>query len=476
MLNTFSSLKSGTLSTFHFSHLPDFFPGAFTILPLLAVGVNWQIAYAAYSSFLLLVLVLSAHQVYAEIVQEHQDQAFSFLVIFFAAIVYFYPQLLVGLLQVGVHGGSFVVSVLCAVLAWKIISSDSKIAWTAIFGMALIVGVAAFSDILFICEFVAPLIVASFGLIFFRQYPLSRIILVLNVFVIAGTSAGVLILQRLPISPLPPHDLKELSRNIIRFFHTAPASSFVGVVVLFFVVFLFSGMCLPRDRVRLPRVLDFHVNLLPAGSNADSYLFFWLFGLTASLLGLAVSVISFVGYGSYRYAIALFWWPVLLGPVFLAKAAVKLRRPLFVIAALSAAGLFVSAIVSPSPEFWASKIARCIDTKSRTLPLHEGLANYWTASPVTDFSNGRHIVSQIGENGDPYIWLNNTLDYFSDKEGKSLHKYDFVILNGLDGDQIIRKFGMPSHRFKCENVIVAQYDHPSMLRKAILRWFSKNID
>ena len=269
MLNTFSSLKSGTLSTFHFSHLPDFFPGAFTILPLLAVGVNWQIAYAAYSSFLLLVLVLSAHQVYAEIVQEHQDQAFSFLVIFFAAIVYFYPQLLVGLLQVGVHGGSFVVSVLCAVLAWKIISSDSKIAWTAIFGMALIVGVAAFSDILFICEFVAPLIVASFGLIFFRQYPLSRIILVLNVFVIAGTSAGVLILQRLPISPLPPHDLKELSRNIIRFFHTAPASSFVGVVVLFFVVFLFSGMCLPRDRVRLPRVLDFHVNLLPAGSNAD---------------------------------------------------------------------------------------------------------------------------------------------------------------------------------------------------------------
>jgi hypothetical protein len=74
LLDYFRSLKDGMLSTFNYSHSPNLIPGGIVVVPLLAAGVNWQIAYAVYSSAALLVLVLSTHQIYVAVEQRHQDQ------------------------------------------------------------------------------------------------------------------------------------------------------------------------------------------------------------------------------------------------------------------------------------------------------------------------------------------------------------------------------------------------------------------
>ena len=468
-LSYYDSIIQGTLGSFHYSHLPNIFPEAIIILPLLAAHTPWQIVYESYSFLIFTTFILSARNIYYEIIQDGRDEAFYLFMLSVVALFFFHPGRLLQVLLAGLHGGSFVASIVAATLAWRFLSGISWKPWAYLFGLVLITCVATFSDVLFFGEFVAPLVAASLAVAFFGRVAPSKI-LILNLSVIGAAGVGAALLHLLPISPFPPSTLNDLWQNSFRFFSFANLS----VIALFGFPFLaipfwFGSRLCPGSAWYQPvvRLLGLHST---DNATAVAWSFFWIFGVSASLVGLVVTVIGYQDFGAFRYAIAFFWWSVILGATLFAGPALRIQPVLPGIAVLGAVSLLLGAALWPTSEFWASDLARCLEEKSHTLSMHAGLAGYWTALPVTKFSKRRSIISPVTESGDPMIWLNNSLDYFSDKKENTLRNYDFIVLNQLDKEAIFQKFGTPSHKFECGVFDVAQYDDPSIIHGTLARW------
>jgi hypothetical protein len=478
MFDYFHSFEQGTLSSFQYSHLPNLFPEGSIVLPLLSAHVPWQLVYACYSALIFLVLTLSVRDIYKTIAPQGADEAFYLFIILALPIFLLHPGRLLHVLLAGIHGGSFVVSVVTAVLSWRVLGGISRATPALLIAVALISGATAFSDVLFFFEFVIPFAVASCALALFRGFTPSRILLP-NLAVAGASVAGAVALRYLPISPFPPSSLQELLENSLLFAASIQTSIIVASVLPFLAVLLCFAACLCSGTswagVAIIRSIIRFCGGPPADpSTADAWFFFWVFGVAASLAGFGVTIVGYLDFGAYRYAIGFFWWPLILGLSLLAKPAAGFRSLLPKAAILGVAGLSMGAALWPTPSFWATELARCLEEKSHAFPIHAGLADYWTARPFTEFSERKHIISPVLENGDPKLWMNNRLDYFTDKAGENLRDYDFVILNQLDQAQVVAKFGQPSHRFQCGSYDVAQYDDPSGIRDILARWFAEH--
>jgi hypothetical protein len=478
MFDYFRSLKAGTLSSFQYSHLPNLFPEGSIMLPLLAAQLPWQSVYAVYSVSMFLVLMLSVRRIYQTVSPETGDAAFYLFILSTLPMFLLHPGRLLHVLLAGIHGGSFAVSVLAAVLSWRFLCGTSRRSSVLLMGLALIAGATTFSDVLFVFEFVIPLTAATSALAFFRRLALPKI-LVLNLAVAAPSAAGAVVLQLLPISPFPSSSLQDLFSNTLRFASLLQASIVVGSVLPFLAVLLGFGACLYSGSGQanagiVSSIIRFCGSPLTEKSTADAWLFYWVFGLAASLAGWGMTIVAFEGFSAYRYAIGFFWWPLILGCTLLARPALRFRSILPRAATLGVTGLLFGAVLWPAQSFWATDLARCLEEKSRVFSMRAGLADYWTARPVTEFLQRKLIVSPVLENGDPYLWINNRLDYFTGKDESNLRDYDFIILEKLDGAQIVSRFGRPSNSFQCGTYDVAQYDDPSVIRASLARWFAEH--
>jgi hypothetical protein len=478
MFDYFHSFEQGTLASFQYSHLPNLFPEGLIVVPLLMAHAPWQLVYAFYSASMFLVLTLSVRYLYQTIAPRNADEAFYLFIVLALPIFLLHPGRLLHVLLAGIHGGSFVVSVVAAIVSWRLLGGVSRRPSTLLIGLALMSGATAFSDVLFFFEFVIPLAVASAALALFRGFALSRI-LVLNLAVAGASVAGVVVLQCLPTSPFPPGSLQDLLDNSLRFVASIQASIMVASVLPFLVVLLCFVACLCSGTV-WARAIIIRSCIRFCGSppadqpTADAWLFVWVFGLAAALAGFGMTIIGYQDFGAYRYAIGFFWWPLILGLSLLAGPAAGFRSLLPKAACFGIAGLLLFAALRPTPSFWATELARCLEQNSHACPMQAGLADYWTARPFTQFSERKNIISPLREDGDPKLWMNNRLDYFTDKAGENLRDYDFVILDQLEEAQIAAEFGQPSHRFQCGSYDVAQYDDPSLIRTALARWFAEH--
>lgn len=90
-------------------------------------------------------------------------------------------------------------------------------------------------------------------------------------------------------------------------------------------------------------------------------------------------------------------------------------------------------------------IVQCIDKHSEEYSLSYGLSDYWNAKKIMLFSKKGIIPVQITPAGDIYHWINNIEWYTYLKKSKNL----FIILAGLNENEILKRFGLPDETFEC---------------------------
>ena len=457
MLDFFSSLKAGNLGSFQYSHLPDFIPGAIIIVPLLAAGVPWKFAYAIYSSMMFFAFALSILYIYYAISPKKFATCFYLFIMFSTVIVLVASADHLQILVVGVHGGSFVISVLCAVASWLFLSRASPTGWLLLAAVAVVTCLATLSDVLFFFEFVAPVVATSLGMVLLRSLPLSKTI-IFNLAILSASLAGKVALSYLPVSSFPPSSLQELLDNSSRFIHSLQPS----FIIIYFLPFLVLSLWFCAALFFADESYSNSRRNSGGPLHSAAWVYFWTFGLVASIAALGVTVCAYVDGGSFRYALAFFWWPPILGITLLASLASRLPYLAPIAAAVSLVILLVAGLPS-RPMFWARALANCLEEKSQTIPLHAGLAEYWIARPLTVFSEGKFTVSQVLKDGQPYVHINSIIDY-------SVLNYNFVILDELDVDKVFSNFGQPERILECDAFRIAQYKDSSGIRSKMEQW------
>lgn len=129
-----------------------------------------------------------------------------------------------------------------------------------------------------------------------------------------------------------------------------------------------------------------------------------------------------------------------------------------------------------SPFDYYPPLAKCLDDHADEYPLDYGIATFWVAKPITEFSKKGVRVYQVDHRGKPYTHATNRNWYSgADTTNHSNPHYTFVIEggrkgNGMRKETIEKSFGTPTRAFNCEKGFrVLVYDPPAndKLQRAI---------
>ncbi len=164
---------------------------------------------------------------------------------------------------------------------------------------------------------------------------------------------------------------------------------------------------------------------------------------------------------SVRYVSLVFALPLLLFPGFVfASMTDRLGRILaasfllvmFTASIVSARNTNVKAVFSYEPP-----AMRCIDDAAKRYGWRYGLSDFWNAKPISVYSRTGLRVNQIT--------YNLTIDYYSNNihwyEGKdSLPSYDFVIVDRLNKEALVDRYGPPSRVIHCGESEIFSYEGP----------------
>lgn len=469
LINLIDAVKNDSLSSLQFSHLPSVFPDGLVICLLMTMGAPFSIAYKLYAAGSLLVLFAAAMGIIREIARSACAVGYCMLLCFVVVLSLFVPfiYVLAQTLIVGVHGGALILSVVSSYWAWRYLSSADhprKFLWA----IAVSIGIGTFSDVILVLQFVLPNIAASLFVTSLRRQ-LSAAAAKLNAAAIGAAALGYTAFEFLPTTPFPPSTLQSLTQNAALFWShvdtpLALISLLPSLMLAYLSAVMFFGRFLPMTRV--PKA---------AGEIAfEARTYFLVFGTAAALIGDALVAVAYQDAYTFRYNLPAVWWPVILGAALLpvrGRITVKPIVPLFVLLLLSLAATVRAHEARP---FWTDTLVHCLEAMNQTVPLDDGLADYWIAHPVTEFSRRRYVMGQVDQAGDPFMWLNNRHDFFADKAGRTLRNYNFFIEKAADTSGIETRFGPASSRKSCGEYEIIYYADNSKIQSRLAEWFRHN--
>ena len=218
-----------------------------------------------------------------------------------------------------------------------------------------------------------------------------------------------------------------------------------------------GALLLAARRPRVREALDLGLGRLGASR------LLWMSGILAagvlSTLLLPLATGAWRGPGSARYYTNLAFLPILwLTHVALAAAAAGRAALLcgFALAGLIL-GIAVAALerdafdprrlLAPYP----AQIA-ALDALAQSHGLRFGLASFGLANPVRSLSRQGLLVAAVKPSLRPYVWGTSADVYFQTTG------YDFVILQGLDREAVLRRIGPPRRIESAESLEVWIYD------------------
>jgi hypothetical protein len=197
----------------------------------------------------------------------------------------------------------------------------------------------------------------------------------------------------------------------------------------------------------------------------------WLFSLFAICGGLAFTIALYVDFDSYRYVEPVLFLLVPIAVAVLVRAR-SARIALRAVAVAASLVLVVQTVhagtLVPGTVTWQPDLAGCVGALQAQYGLEAGLADYWTARPLTLAADERLQVDQIHTDGSPQYYTNDLTWYthsFADPGRPP--RYRFIVLRDLDSTAITKRYGRPDHIAPCSETQVWIYDDPQRLRKVL---------
>ena len=345
------------------------------------------------------------------------------------------------------HGGPFLLTLTAAAVAGRQVEAPT-LRGTAL--LAVLTWAAVLSDLLSVVSLVVPL-TAGVAVQVLRRHlrPWNGLRLVLPVW-----AAGVLgwlpmlIMRR---QRLPSSDLADFPRQARWFAGDLYHHPDMALVVVAFGLLLVAAA---RDPRRWGPMTGF-----------------WLaFAATAGLGALVTTAALYRDYWSYRYALPLLWWTVILAAALLAPL---IGRPVRKLSLALAAACALAVLVWQSGGLraadlanWTSPFTACLDRAG----LRTGLAHYWEARPLVAASEWRLQVEQIDEFGVALMWGNDPFWFTHAAGDPSRHPdYRFIIMDRLNIAQVAAAYGRPDSILACGPSSIWVYDDPNRLFENFVR-------
>ncbi len=384
----------------------------------------------------------------------------------------FYSQLM--FLSVHHFGVALLVPFVLTLLVQSI--SPSRAPTWPVGALAILSFLAGASDGIYLIQVTGPLVVAL-GVLFWLNVLDGRRTFLLSGVLLAASLLGALAIRLV----LPQSDLVigYLTRFHLAYFALLQllgylAGAWSATPLHFFLAAGFLlGCALGLWRsVRQQRRGD------PSAADAPRILLTTFF-----LASTAASVLFITGFGLFldrhalRYFLPLlifsgFWgWPFVLE---LSKAvSPQVLRAAVPVAILLVAGLAAqTARQQPTRNPLANAhypaYVQCIDEHARRLDLHEGIAQFWQARPLTLLGRSDLHVAQVNRDLSPYRWVNSSADFeiapqfaVIDQSLPAEHP------ERLDESLLVERFGEPDATFQCEQSKILVYTRADSQLKSL---------
>jgi hypothetical protein len=361
------------------------------------------------------------------------------------------------------HYGGFLSSILLSAL-WIKFNSGDKNKNSAVFLslMAILAYVSTLSDNLFLVQFIAPLIaiqvlasIAERDFQFKNKLPL---ILVVICSILGSISYKWIVdNQTRYTTSIGIDKLSSNLKDIYELFHSA----IIGNPVLGFIFLIYIGVVL----------CSFTRLIRGEKENAkSSWLIVFSFLSLCTTLG-ATTLIENLPITS-RYLIPVFSWPVIVVLIFLnnhlrdrfASAAIVIS--LLALASMSWTSYHLIKNNGIKTKYYPEDIS-CIDDALEKENLHNGIAQYWDAKYLQNFSRLRLDIAQHSDNLDEMLWITSK-EYFK-------KRYDFAIISEnapppykISSEALTRINGAPKLVKTCGSRLVLMYGKDKMRVRKIV--------
>jgi hypothetical protein len=211
----------------------------------------------------------------------------------------------------------------------------------------------------------------------------------------------------------------------------------------------------------------FSIRLPIAQPYADRASYLWYYTAVAILAALAFTIALYQDRDAYRYIEPVLFLLVPFAVVFFGRIP-ALRGVLPVLAAIAfvmaGARIVHAGTILPGSITWKPDLADCMRLLQRKYNLYAGLADYWTARPLTLNSDEALQVDEIAPDGSLRYTTNDKYWYIrSMHDGVRPPQYRFIVMRGLDAFAIARRYGHPNRIATCNNTAIWIYDDPGRL-------------
>jgi len=453
----------GAWSGFQQPRVPSFVPDLLIFGIVQAVTGSWRVAMAVWVSLILGWLVMIASWIATRLARSSSEAStFAFLLLLIplltAAVLgfprfvtdadrdgYAFPALFI--LMPYSHGGPFLLALTAAALASRA-TQNPKL--SNVTGLGILSCAAVSSDLLSVATLLLPLTMALQCGVVVKTVPWRTAFRLLSASWCGG-AIGWIGTRMLDLQPMRLGSFAAIPDHIILF--AAELSSHPGIVITLAGLAAFLVIDASRRGWRLW-----------LGG-------FWpVFAAVSALGSLGVTMLRYEDVWSFRYAIPLIWWVVILAAAALAGSdrARQIWPRIVVVIITAGLGLICIADGLHVPRLfdWNLPLAACL----RTEGLSTGLAEYWNARKASAASDWRIDVEQIMPDGSAMLWGNDRRWFSQDIHDSTRRPmYRFIVMGGLEAGKIVAVFGKPDRVVTCASEIVWVYDDAQQLYENLVR-------
>jgi hypothetical protein len=332
------------------------------------------------------------------------------------------------------HGGGFVIGLGVLALAWCCASNGGRV-WGLIALLMLSAGAAA-SNTITIAHAVLPAMIALADGVWRGAFLRRAAALAAAAAMALGAMFGFWLAsaskrEQLPLRP--SHEWIEAGLSAILALPNQP------VILALLVAALPIALAFFRPR----RVGA----LLPPGAHHMALRYFVVAAAAACSASVLITMGLYAEPMSWRYAVPLAWWPLILGMAFLAERAWLWPAWLLVFGVVGAQGG-----TSPAIMRWQHPVTACLDAADPGIEWRAGLSHYWHARTIAATGGWRRQVESMDlRDSTLFAWISDPRSHFQARHGApgTLPSYRFIYMLFMDPETITAAHGPPERIVPC---------------------------
>lgn len=462
---------------------PYFFPDLFILFPLIYILPAMGIAMIGYGLFVISINITFISKLLHPLIHNRTISLTAALITNLLIMSFMHTsrglQLAEIILLPSFHGGAFVAGLILLMSTFsQSMYKHPMLYYSSIF---LITFFSAVSDLIFIVQFIIPLIITA--ICFYPFLPISkRQLLFTNAILILSTLIGrffisTLITKRI-ITVIKPNlyynqSWQDIMNSLTLFGHDIfnillQNPGFLVIQVIYIVLtFHFIYSRVKQKSNPLPALTIWHIFTLISIA----------FTITPPILtGLWMSQTEI------RYIIPFFLFPAWTVAAYAISFSILHKKKAIVftnalIITYAILNIFSDLTKIRPTDFtlpYPAKV-KYIDSIARKHNLTHGFSDYWNAKYLTFHSKEDIRINQLHNSLIPYFWINNRDWYWKTPKGQGKEKihYRFIITNRLNKALIIKHCGNPSIIEKNEGLEIFIYkdDLNSIFKQLSERYF-----